>query len=224
MKEILNVQNLSYYYKDGDHLRYIFKNADISFEEGHFYAILGESGCGKTTFLSIIAGMDQRYQGEVYYNKKEIKDIGLDQYRRSIVSMVYQNYNLIHHLTAVENCMVAIDISNNVEKIDKEEIIETLHSFGIGKDKQNRKVSKLSGGEQQRVAVARAILTKAPIIIADEPTGNLDHESAQIIIHSFLELAHQQNKCVIMVTHNELLSELADTVIRINSKTKNFAY
>ena len=217
---VLEVRNLNYSYPDGDDKRIIFEDCSVDFETGKFYAILGDSGSGKTTFLSVIAGLDKKYEGQVLYEGKEIQEIGLDKYRRSGVSMIFQSYNLIPHLNAIENCLVAMDISSNVKVLDKNKIIELLDKYGIDEKKAKRKVNSLSGGEQQRVAIVRTILTESKIIIADEPTGNLDQNASQNIIDLFVRLAHEENKCVIMVTHNQKLAEHADVRYMIDQKEK----
>lgn len=217
---ILEVSGLNYFYKDGEGKRIIFEDACASFEQGLFYAILGESGSGKTTFLSVIAGQDSRYEGNVLYKGKEIRKIGLDKYRRTGVSMIYQNYNLINNYNAIDNIKIAMDISENVKKIDDSEIYRVLEELGISKEKTRRKASSLSGGEQQRVAIARSILTDSDIIVADEPTGNLDSNTSDEVIQIFENLARERNKCVIMVTHNERLAEKCDVVYRLNQETK----
>ncbi|MBE6103952.1 MAG: ABC transporter ATP-binding protein [Erysipelotrichaceae bacterium] len=217
---LLEIRNLNYSYKDGDGKRVIFDNAEAEFDSGLFYAILGESGSGKTTFLSVIAGQDNRYEGEVRFNGKEIKSIGLDKYRRTAVSMIYQNYNLINNYSAVENIAVAMDISENVKGLDKDRIMSVLEELGIDEKKANRKASSLSGGEQQRVAIARSILTDSPIIVADEPTGNLDSKNGQEVMEIFNRLAREMNKCVIMVTHNDKLAEDCDVILRIDEQAK----
>ena len=217
---LLQVKELNYSYKDGDSKRDIFINCNIEFETGYFYSLLGDSGSGKTTFLSIIGGQDKSYEGKVICDDKEIKEIGLDKYRRSKVSMIYQNYNLIPYLNAIENIMIAMDISENVKTIDKQEIYHLLESIGINQKKANRKASSLSGGEQQRVAIARAIETNCPIIVADEPTGNLDYKNSEDIIQLFKQLAHKYNRCIIMVTHNEKLAQESDVIYRIDEVNK----
>ena len=217
---LLEIKNLNYSYKDGDGKRVIFDNAEAEFDSGLFYAILGESGSGKTTFLSVIAGQDNRYEGEVLFNGKETKAIGLDKYRRTAVSMIYQNYNLINNYSAVENILVAMDISENVKQLDKNRILSVLNDLGIDEKKASRKASSLSGGEQQRVAIARSILTDSPIIVADEPTGNLDSKNGQEVIEIFKKLAKEMNKCVVMVTHNDRLAGECDVIYKINEQSK----
>ena len=217
---LLEIKDLNYSYKDGDSKRVIFDDAEAEFDNGLFYAILGESGSGKTTFLSVIAGQDNRYEGQVIFNGKEIKDIGLDKYRRTAVRMIYQNYNLINNYSAVENIVVAMDISENVKQLDRNRIMSVLNELGIDEKKASRKASSLSGGEQQRVAIARSILTDSPIIVADEPTGNLDSKNGKEVIEIFRKLAKEMNKCVIMVTHNDRLAEVVDIDLRIDQVTR----
>ena len=221
--EILSVNNLGYYYKDGEDKRVIFDGVNVSFEEGRMYVLLGESGSGKTTFLSIIGGQDKRYTGTVKYMGKDIKNIGLDKYRRTAVSTIYQNYNLFTYLNSIENIELAMDISENVRKPNKQAIIRTLDKLGIDEKKAKRKTSSLSGGEQQRAAIARSIMTDSMIIIADEPTGNLDYKSADEVI-SYLRQLADNGKCVIMVTHNEKYTEAADVVLRIDQEKKTIRY
>lgn len=217
---VLEVRNLNYSYPDGEGKRIIFDDCNVSFKTGKFYAILGDSGSGKTTFLSVIAGLDKKYKGQVLYEGKEIQEIGLDKYRRSGVSMIFQSYNLIPHLNAIENCLVAMDISTNVKTLNKKKVLDLLNKYGIDEKKAKRKVNSLSGGEQQRVAIVRTILTESKIIIADEPTGNLDQNASQTIIDLFVRLAHEENKCVIMVTHNQKLAEIADVRYIIDQMEK----
>lgn len=210
----LKVENLQHHYADGDKTRKILKGIDYSFENGKLYTIAGPSGSGKTTFLSIIAGLDIQKDGKVLYNDKDIRDIGLTNYRRVDVSIVFQAYNLINYLTAIENVILAMEISGDIK--DKRKIAEQkLMEVGFDKDKMNRVVSKLSGGEQQRVAIARSIATNPDFIFADEPTGNLDTATEGEIIEIFKELAHVQNKCVIVVTHSHELEKKADVNIKL---------
>lgn len=169
----LKVENLCHHYTDGDKVRKILKGINYSFDKGKMYTIAGPSGSGKTTFLSIIAGLDVQKDGKVLYNDKDIRSIGLTNYRRKDVSIVFQSYNLINYLTAIENVILAMEISGDIK--DKKKIAEEkLLEVGLDKNRMNRIVSKLSGGEQQRVAIARSIAINPDLILADEPTGNLD--------------------------------------------------
>ena len=215
-EEILRVNDLSYEYKDGNRKRVILDHADIAFETGKIYSITGESGSGKTTFLYCIGGMDPSYQGEILYKGEELKTIGLEKYRRKDVSMVFQNYNLIPYLSALQNIYVAVDISENVKSIDAKQAKAILKKLGISSKQAKMKVSSLSGGEQQRIAIARSLALNAKLIICDEPTGNLDYETGMNVMRIFMDLAHNEDTCVIMVTHNSELAELCDEQYRID--------
>lgn len=222
MNDILTVKDLDYYYIDGDHKRIIFDKTNIAFKQGLFYAILGESGSGKTTFLSLIAGLDKPKDGNIFYMEKDINKIGLNKYRRNYVSMVFQNYNLINYMNAYDNIITSLDIAN--KKYDSRQIYNLLNRFGIDKTKANRKVIKLSGGEQQRVAIARAVATDTKLIIADEPTGNLDNKTSDVIISIFKELSAIYHKTIIAVTHNDKLADKADAIITIDQDKKKLVY
>ena len=214
---ILKIDNLKKHYTDGDSLRHILKGVNYTFEKGKMYTVSGSSGSGKTTFLSIIAGLDQQNDGKVLYNDKDIRNIGLTKYRNEYVSIVFQSYNLIPYLTALENIIIAMDISNKISnKQKKERAIKLLKSVGITEEKFNRIVNKLSGGEQQRVAIARALSTDPELILADEPTGNLDNEIQIEITEIFKKLAHDNNKCIIIVTHSHELVNHADVNIKLS--------
>ena len=211
---MLVIEDLKKHYVDGDKKRNILKGVDYTFEKGKLYSIAGPSGSGKTTFLSIIAGLDLQNDGKVLYNNSDIRDIGLDNYRKKDVSIVFQAYNLINYLTALENVIIAMEISGDLK--DKVNIAkEKLKEVGFDEDKMNRVVSKLSGGEQQRVAIARSIATNPDIVLADEPTGNLDNSTEKDIIEIFKNLAHKKNKCVIVVTHSNELANESDIKIRL---------
>ncbi|MFV0361902.1 MAG: ABC transporter ATP-binding protein [Suipraeoptans sp.] len=206
---ILESKSVGYYYQDGDSRRYILKEAEASFEEGKFYTILGQSGSGKTTFLSLLGALDKPQEGEILYKGENINKIGDEKYRRNNVGIVFQNYNLIPYMTAVENILVPMSITeNNVPNDEKSVAYNLLDYLGLAKTKADRTVNKLSGGEQQRVAIARALATNVDIIMADEPTGNLDEEMEGEMVDIFKDLAHNHNKCVIVVTHsNEIVQE-----------------
>lgn len=213
---ILSAKNLSYYYQDGDTQRYILRDVTFDFDKGKFYTILGESGSGKTTFLSLIAALDEPKSGEVLYDGTDIKKIGYDSFRRNKVGIVFQSYNLIPYMTAVENVEVAMSVTDNKLPVNPEEIAYNLLDYvGIDRIKADRAVNRLSGGEQQRVAIARAISTNVDIIMADEPTGNLDEEKENEIIEIFNRLAHENDKCIIIVTHSSEIAEKSDGVIHL---------
>lgn len=213
---ILEAQGLSYYYQDGDSQRYILNNVSYAFEKGKFYTILGESGSGKTTFLSLISALDEPKAGTILYDGNDIKSIGYENYRRNKIGIVFQSYNLIPFMTAIENVEVAMNITDNEIPKNKNEVAANLLDFvGIDNTKAKRTVNKLSGGEQQRVAIARALSTNVDLIMADEPTGNLDEEREAEIIQVFKKLAHEHGKCVIIVTHSAKIADESDGVIRL---------
>ncbi|MCL2355118.1 MAG: ABC transporter ATP-binding protein [Oscillospiraceae bacterium] len=213
---LLDIKNVSYFYQDGDTKRYILKDISCEFEKGKFYTILGESGSGKTTFLSLITALDEPKTGVVIYNGEDIKKIGHDKYRRNKIGIVFQEYNLIQYMTALENILVAMDITENSLPNKKEEIaLNLLDYMGIDRSKTNRPVNKLSGGERQRVAIARALATNVDLIVADEPTGNLDEDMEEEIVEIFKKLAHEHKKCLIVVTHSKEIADKSDQTIRL---------
>lgn len=208
---ILQTKNVSYFYQDGDKRRMILQDTSISFDQGQFYTILGQSGSGKTTFLSLISALDEPKSGEVLYKGQNIKNIGLEKYRRDDISIIFQSYNLVPYLTALENVLVAMSITDNDMPKDNREVAYNLLDYiGINKAKADRLVGQLSGGEQQRVAIARALATNVDIILADEPTGNLDEGMEQEIVDIFKDLAETHNKCVIVVTHSNEIAKQSD--------------
>lgn len=200
----LELKNINYYYKSNPQ-RIILNNISYVFETKTMYAILGSSGTGKTTLLSLIAGLDVPVKGEVYYQGENIQEKGLNYHRKRNISLVFQNYNLIDYLTPKENVMLG----------GPENPEDLLEAVGIPKEDWNRKVLQLSGGQQQRVAIARALASSAEVLLADEPTGNLDEEVAEGIISLLKESAQKLEKCVIVVTHSKSVAEEADVVLRI---------
>ena len=211
MSEILKLENINYSYIDGGYERQILKDLNAVFEAGKFYTVLGPSGSGKTTLLSLVAGLDEPKSGEIYFNGENIKKITLPKYRRNCISIVFQQYNLISYLTAVENVMLAMSETDNPVPKDKKNVAyNLLERFGIVKSKADRMVNQLSGGEQQRVAIARSLASNVNLIFADEPTGNLDTATEKEIIAIFKELAHDFGKTIIVVTHSDAVSEMSD--------------
>lgn len=208
---LLETKQVNYYYQDGDQRRYILKDTNVSFEKGKFYTILGQSGSGKTTFLSLISALDSPQEGEILFNGKNIQEIGESSYRRNDSSIIFQQYNLVPYLSAVENVLVAMAITDNELPADAQNVAYNLLDYiGIGSQKADRRVGKLSGGEQQRVAIARALATNGELILADEPTGNLDEAMEQEIVGIFQQLAREHNKCVIVVTHSSEIAKQSD--------------
>ncbi|MCD8500353.1 MAG: ABC transporter ATP-binding protein [Bacillaceae bacterium] len=213
---ILEAKDLNYYYQDGESRRYILKDTSVTFEKGKFYTILGQSGSGKTTLLALLSALDTPQSGSVLFNGQDIKQIGYEKYRRNNIGIIFQSYNLIPSLTAVENVLVPMSITENELPHDRKAVAYNLLDYiGIVKTKADRFVNKLSGGEQQRVAIARALATNVELILADEPTGNLDEEMEQEIIDIFKKLAHEHNKCVIVVTHSNEIAQQSDQIFSL---------
>jgi putative ABC transport system ATP-binding protein len=221
---ILSIRNLTYAYQDGATQRYILNDISYDFEPGRFYAILGNSGSGKTTLLSLMGALDAPKSGEVIYQGSDVKALGYEGFRRNHVSIVFQSYNLIPWLTAVENVLVAMNTTNNKLPADHRTVASNLLDyFGIDRAKANRRVPQLSGGEQQRVAIARALATNVDLILADEPTGNLDETSSEEIVQIFRTLAHEHGKCVVVVTHAAEIAREADAVLHLSKGVLNVA-
>jgi hypothetical protein len=204
--KILEIKNLTYSYKDSKEK--VLVNVNESFEEGKFYAIIGKSGAGKSTLLSLLAGLDEPDSGKILFNEKNIQETGYTNHRKNNISLVFQNYNLIDYLSPLEN----IRLVNNQAQQD------ILLELGLSEHQIKRNVMKLSGGQQQRVAIARALVSSAPVILADEPTGNLDENTASEIIEILKKLAKERNKCVIVVTHSKEVARAADIVFELKNK------
>ena len=203
---VLEVKDIVYHYKANKD-KNVLNGISYGFDEGTVYAILGTSGSGKTTFLSLPAGLDTPVSGSILYEGQEIQKKGLNFHRRYHVSLVFQNYNLIDYLTPKENVMLGGE--GNPEKL--------LAAVGITREDWNRRVLQLSGGQQQRVAIARALASPAKVLLADEPTGNLDEETGKEITELLQESAHKLGKCVIVVTHSRDMAEAADVVVKIKN-------
>ena len=206
----LKVEDVSYSYINASGEQQVLKNVNAEFKEGKMYAIVGESGSGKTTFLSLISALDKLQEGDIKYNKKSLRKIGRSEFRLKYVNIVFQSYNLIKYMTAKENVEIAIDFDNR--KVDANKYLKKV---GLSEEESGRLIGKLSGGQQQRVAIARAIASNSPIIVADEPTGNLDEDTEEKIIGLFKDLAHKEKKIVIIVTHSKKVAEHADKILRL---------
>ena len=200
--ETLQLKNISYFYNKE---LPILQNINISFERGKMYAILGKSGSGKTTLLSLLAGLDEPVDGVMLYEGNILKGKELDNYRAKHVSIIFQSYNLIDYLTAVEN--IEFITNNNARPI--------LHELGILEEDMDRNVLQLSGGQQQRVAIGRALTSETDILLADEPTGNLDEKTAKEIAEILKNTAYRKKKCVIVVTHSSEVAKYADIVLNL---------
>lgn len=215
---ILKMDKVSYRYSDAPKNVYVFKDLNYEFKTGKMYAIKGKSGSGKTTLLSLISGLEKKYEGKIYFKDRDLSKINLDKYRNSDIGIVFQSYNLLPHLTASENIVLSMNINGIKSKNKKDKALELLKSVGLDKKHEKRRVLKLSGGEQQRVAIARSLSYNPKIIIADEPTGNLDSETEKEILKIFSELAHKENKCVIIVTHSKQVCDSCDEIYDLKQK------
>ncbi|TVV19658.1 ABC transporter ATP-binding protein [Weissella cibaria] len=204
----LEIKHLTHWYTDRDHK--LYEDVNLTFESGRFYAIVGESGSGKTTLLSFLAGLDEPREGDILVDGVSIKEIGLTKFRQKYVSTIFQAYNLLNTMTAFQNVQTALAITGSIHAKDKAYILDRLARVGIDEEKAHKNVQRLSGGEQQRVAIVRALLVDAPIVAADEATGNLDHENSQKIVDLFAELAHEFGKTVILITHDRDVASRAD--------------
>lgn len=200
--KIFELHSLTYSY---DKNKKILKSINAQMETGKMYAILGPSGCGKTTLLSLLGGLDSPASGSVLFEGKDIAQIGLARHRKKNVSFIFQSYNLIDYLTPVENVALT-------SKLPPLPILERL---GLTKEESKRNVLKLSGGQQQRVAIARALASEAPIILADEPTGNLDSKTSTDVLGLLKVTSQKFHQTLVMITHNTEIAQLADRIIRI---------
>ena len=218
--KILEVKNVNYRYSDAEVDDYVLRDINLSFELGKSYAIKGKSGSGKTTLLSLISGLEKKYEGEILYNGNDLAKMDLDKYRNSDIGIVFQSYNLLPQFTAEENIILSMDISNVKDVDKKEKALELMKQVGLNKSLAKRRVLKLSGGEQQRIAIARSLSYNPKIIIADEPTGNLDKETENEILKIFNNLAHKENKCVIIVTHSGNVCDSVDQVYDLKKSKK----
>ena len=217
-ENVLTLKDVKYRYRDAEKDDYVLNGINYEFEKGKMYAIKGKSGSGKTTLLSLISGLEKRYEGEIYYKDKDLAKMNLDEYRSRDVGIVFQSYNLLPHLTAVENIILSMDISK--VKVDDKKVLakELMKQVGLKENMANRRILKLSGGEQQRIAIARSLSYNPEIILADEPTGNLDKDTENDILKIFIDLAHKENKCVIIVTHSENVCKQVDKVYELKKK------
>lgn len=212
----LKIDKLTHYYSNPED--YLFKDVTQTFEKGKIYAILGQSGSGKTTFLSLLAGLDSPKSGVISYDDKIIKPSSLTYYRKKIVSTVFQSYNLLTYMSAYDNVKTALKISEVKFTDEKSAIEEALAKVGLTGEMIYNSVNKLSGGQQQRVAIARALVLDHEVIIADEPTGNLDEETTFQIVELFKRIAHEDNKIVIMVTHESEVAAASDIVYTLKHR------
>lgn len=203
---ILEIKNVTYSYANSKEK--VLSLINQGFELGKFYAIIGKSGTGKSTLLSLLAGLDKPNSGEILFKDENIEKAGYSNHRKNNISLVFQNYNLIDYLSPLEN----------IRLVNSKASEDILLELGLDRTQVRRNVMKLSGGQQQRVAIARALVSEAPVILADEPTGNLDETTAREIIEVLKKLAKERNKCVIVVTHSKEVASAADTILELNNK------
>jgi len=206
---MLRIENITFSYKRKKRINVVLKEINQTFESGKIYGIIGESGSGKSTLLSILAGLRKPDTGDVLYNEETLATIGLNKYRENHIGMVFQDYNLIYYMTAVQNLEVA-------KKGTSEQMMHWLDQLEITEEIANRPVYTLSGGQRQRVAIARALYKDANVILADEPTGNLNEELAMQTVEILKYIAHTLNKCVIVVTHSKMVSSETDIRLELN--------
>ncbi|MFE4612634.1 ABC transporter ATP-binding protein [Streptomyces niveus] len=214
---VLQLSALSHTYQGQRRRTTVLRQIDLSFERGTFYTILGPSGSGKTTLLSLASGLDTPTQGTIRFDGQDLTRLGLGRYRNKHAATVFQQYNLLTYMSALRNVTTAMEITGTKPPTGRRRTraLELLAQVGLDTDMAHRNVLKLSGGQQQRVAIARALACDVDILFADEPTGNLDEDTAAGIIDIFRRLAHDQNKCVIVVTHSQTLAAGSDRTLTL---------
>ena len=214
---VLSVQSVSYSYKTKYQTVQAVKDVSCDLSAGTLYALVGKSGSGKTTLLSLLAGLDTPQSGDIMVNGQSLREIDVDIYRRKQASVIYQSYNLFPLMTVCENVMYPLKLLRHSDADAKKEAQIALEKVGLGESYWKRLPAMLSGGEQQRVAIARTLAVHAQIVLADEPTGNLDTENSSQIIQLLSKLAHEETCCVVVVTHDLEVAKAADVVFRMDS-------
>ena len=215
MEKLLKLENVSYSYQDGKEKNKILEHVSYSFEKGKIYAVVGASGSGKTTTLSLSSGLDKPDEGKVLFKGKDIQEIGLNKYRREDISIVFQSYNLIYYMNALENVMSALEIAGIKRKDKKEYCLSILEQLGLSKDECKRDIRQLSGGQQQRVAIAIALANNPKLLLADEPTGAVDRKTADDILEMFRKLNEKLGLTIVIVTHDKELAKKVNRVVSI---------
>lgn len=215
---VLSLENICFSYDKTP----VLKDLSYEFEKGKIYCIVGKSGAGKTTLLSVLSGLAAPSSGKIYYDGTDIRKINKYKFRSKYIGVVFQSFNLVTKFTAVENVVLSMEIAGVHGINKKEKALDLLQSVGLNEDEANRRILKLSGGQQQRVAIARALSYNPDIILADEPTGNLDRDTQNEIMNIFRRLA-DSGKCVIIVSHSAEVANACDevyTLQRINAQNK----
>lgn len=213
----LELQNVGYSY-NGKEL--VLRHVNYRFEGGRIYAITGRSGAGKTTLLSLLSQLTKPTEGKILYNGLDVSEVDQYLYRCQYAGVIFQSFNLLMHLTAVENVMLSMDIAGVKKENNRAYAMELLEKVGLSKEESQRRILKLSGGQQQRVAIARAVSYDPSILLADEPTGNLDEDTQDEIMEIFKGLAYEEQKCIILVTHSPVVASLADEVYALTDTKK----
>ena len=209
----LTLQNVSYKYEGSN--KAIFNDVNMQFEPGKIYTVVGKSGAGKTTFLSLLSGLDTATGGWIGYGGENLAEINRNRYRAQKSGVIFQSLNLLLNATAMDNIILSMNISGVSGINKKDRALELLKKVGISPEKANRTILKLSGGEQQRIGIARALAHDPELIVADEPTGNLDKDTEAKVLKIFESLAHDDGKCVIIVTHSKRVTTIADEIWRL---------
>lgn len=212
---VLEVIDLKKYYKQGEIVTKALDGVNLRVESGEFLAIVGTSGSGKTTLLNMIGGLDVPTSGTVIVNGEDFskkKEEQLTIFRRRYIGFIFQNYNLVSVLNVRENILLPVKLDGT--KVDEEYLKQVTELLGIA-DKLKNKPNTLSGGQQQRVAIARALITKPQIVLADEPTGNLDSKTSEEVISLLKMTSYTLNQTLIVITHNDAIAQLADRIVRI---------
>ncbi|MGL4761170.1 MAG: ABC transporter ATP-binding protein [Sarcina sp.] len=212
---ILEGKNLKKYYKEGNTVLKALDNINIKIQKGEFVAIVGTSGSGKSTLLHLLGGLDKATSGEVYIEGQDISKMGEEEltiFRRRNIGFIFQSYNLVPILNVYENIVLPLELDGDVE--DTTFVDNVIITLGL-KDKMYQLSNNLSGGQRQRVAIARAMVTKPSIILADEPTGNLDSKTEKEVLGLLKQTSKQYSQTIIMITHNEAVAQMADRIIRI---------
>ena len=212
---VLSAREVTYEYRNAYQTVRAVNGVSCEFEKGLVYAIVGSSGSGKTTFLSLLAGLDVPTTGTIELDGRSTAEIDRDVYRLNHVSVIYQNFNLFQHLTVLENAAYPLYVRKMGDKDADAVAREKLLQLGLTEDQLGRLPNMLSGGEQQRVAIARALASGSEIILADEPTGNLDSTNSRSIVGILRDLAHEHDRCVIIVTHDPAVADAADVVLKM---------
>ncbi|MDO4753728.1 MAG: ABC transporter ATP-binding protein [Bacillota bacterium] len=213
----LYLENVNYSYRTKHQTVHAVRNVNLCLDRGKMYALVGKSGCGKTTLLSLIAGLEKPDSGRILVGERDLSEIDLDEYRRTVVSVIYQSYNLFPLLNIIENVMFPLLLNGMTKPEATEKAKEMLQKVDLNEMYHRRLPHMLSGGEQQRVSIARALGTGAELILADEPTGNLDAENSRQVVEILKKMVSDEGRTVLVVTHDMSVADVADRVFTMSS-------